>query len=109
MSKVINVSGKWEGSVTFADPLTLSQARLIEEALESPQKSDDGKIWLSAIDEKRLPALFGCVTKWELKGLEDVTLDTFPASPRKASHKLIDFLFLELMKVYTGEAEIPNE
>ena len=108
MPKTIQVTGKWEGSVTMADPLTLPQARLIEEALDTPKKNEDGTVWLSAMDEKRLPALFGCVTEWNLKGLEGVTPENFPASPRKASHKLVEYLFLELMKIYTGELETPN-
>lgn len=92
----------------MADPLTLPQARLIEDALETPKQTTDGMVWLSSMDEKMLPALFGCITEWNLEGLENLKLETFPASPRKASHELINFLFLELMKIYKGELETPN-
>jgi hypothetical protein len=30
-------------------------------------------------------------------------------SPRKASHELIKWLFGEILKVYNGELDIPNE
>jgi hypothetical protein len=52
-----------------------------------------------------LPAVIACVEKWELA---DFTPDPFPASPRGDSHKLIDFIFAELLKVYFGEQEIPK-
>jgi len=109
MSKTIQVTGKWAGSVEIADPLTIPQVQLIEAGLTPPEKNADGTVWTSAIDSGKLPALFGCITKWELKGLEGVTLETFPATPRKASHALVDFLFSELVKIYAGDVEVPNE
>jgi hypothetical protein len=95
--------------VTIADPLTIPQARLIEEGLEVPAPNADGKYFLSALDVNQLPAVFACVEKWELSNMpEKLTADNFPASPRKDSHLLIEWVFREIMKVYTGELEIPN-
>jgi hypothetical protein len=95
--------------VTIADPLTIPQAQLIEAGLEMPQEGADGRIWLTVIDGKQLPAIFACVEKWELSNMpQSLTLENFPASPRVASHKLIDWLFSELRKVYLGEIEVPN-
>ena len=110
MSKTIQITGKWEGSVEIADPLTIPQVQLIEAALNPPVANSDGKIWTSALDADKLPALIGCVTKWELKDFPaNMTADNFPATPRAASHTLIDFIFSHLIKIYTGELEIPNE
>lgn len=111
MSKVITSPiERWKGSVTIADPLTFTQAQAIEQGLTMPQESDNGRIWLSVIDGNQLPAIFACVEKWELANIPaDVTLATFPASPRVASHKLVEWIFSELRSVYLGEAEIPNE
>lgn len=111
MSKIIKSSSeKWAGSATIADPLTLAQAHLIEDGLETPEADATGKYWTSVIDEKQLPAIFACVEKWELTNLPDpLTLDNFPASPRKDSHALVEWLFREIMKVYAGEAAVPNE
>lgn len=111
MSKVLNSPiERWSGSVTIADPLTIPQVRLIEEGLEVPKSNEDGKFLSSELDVKQLPAIFACVEKWELANMpKDLTADNFPASPRKDSHKLIDFIFREIVKVYVGELEIPNE
>lgn len=75
-----------------------------------PEEGTDGRVWFSVIDDKQLPAIFGCVEKWELSGLPDnLTIDNFPSSPRSESHALIEWLFLEIRKVYLGETTIPNE
>ena len=97
---------RWAGTVTISDPLTIPQAHLIEAGLKQPEAQEEGRIWLSVIDEMKLPAILGCVEKWEL---ENFTHDPFPASPRSDSHKLVDWIYGELLKVYFGEAEIPNE
>ena len=111
MSKVITSPlQRWAGEVIIADPLTLAQAHLIEEGLTQPTGGEDGRIWFTVIDGKQLPAIFGCVEKWNLSNFpESPTLENFPASPRGDSHKLIDWLFSEIRKVYFGEAEVPNE
>ena len=113
MSKTITSPiERWAGTVTLADPLTIPQAKLIEAGLESPPDeavNANGKIWLSFVDEMRLPAIFSCVEKWELKNLpEKVTLENFPASPRGDSHKLADWIFTEIVKIYYGESIVPN-
>jgi hypothetical protein len=97
---------RWAGTVTIADPLTLPQAKAIEAALDDANIPKEGKLWLSVIDENKLPAVIACVQEWHL---DNFTPDPFPASPRGDSHKLIDWIFGELIKVYAGEAEIPNE
>lgn len=111
MSKVIKSPlQRWAGEVTISDPLTLSQAHLIEDGLTQPQGGEDGRIWFTVIDDKQLPAILGCVEKWSLSNFpENPTLENFPASPRGDSHKLIDWLFSEIRNVYFGEAQVPNE
>lgn len=113
MSKKIEIkSERWSGSVTIADPLTIPQAKLIEAGMKSPPNDDaneNGRIWLSVVDEMQLPAVIACVEKWELADIpENVTIDNFPASPRGSSHALISEIFRELLKVYFGEIELPN-
>jgi len=100
---------RWAGTVTIADPLTIPQAQLIEAGMKPPESEEGGRIWLSVIDRNQLPAVIACVEKWELADMpETITADTFPASPRSESHKLIEWLFREILKVYFGETEIPN-
>ena len=113
MSKVITSPiARWAGTVTIADPLTLPQVELFEAALELPAEAadKDGRVFLTVLDKPQIPALLACVEKWALSGFpESVTADTFPMTPRKASHDLIAWLFGEIRKVYLGELEIPNE
>ncbi len=113
MSKVIHSQSKrFTGSVTIADPLTISQAQLIEAGMRLPEDetAKDGRVWLSVVDANQLPAVLGCVEKWDLANIsESPTMETFPASPRAETHKLVAWIFSELMKVYFGEADIPNE
>jgi hypothetical protein len=112
VSKVItSPSKRWPGSVTLCDPLTLPQVELIEAALEMPKDvSEDGRVFLTVLDKPQLPAVLACVEKWELQNFPDSpALETFPMTPRKASHDLISWIFVELRKIYLGELEIPNE
>lgn len=111
MSKVITSPvKKWAGTVTLADPLTLPQAEAIESCLH--EKTDgEGDIKFFTIDDKvHLAAVLLCVEKWELSDIpKNVTLETFPFTPRPASHQLIEWLWMELFKIYLGDAEVPNE
>lgn len=69
----------------------------------------DGRIWLSVMDSKRIPAICACVEKWELENFpQSVTPDTFPASPRKDTAQLIEWLYLEIRQIYFGDLQIPN-
>ena len=109
MSKQItSPSKRWPGSVTIADPLTIPQAQLIEAGLKQPTQEGE-KVWFTTLDVMKLPAVIGCVEKWELENFPPaVGAENFPASPRKDSHLLIDWIFGELLKIYSGEAIVPN-
>ena len=97
MSKVITSPvQRWAGTVTIADPLTLSQAAVIEDAISGyePTEGNVKIISLRVNDEKQLPAILACVEKWELsKCPQSVTLENFPASPRAARHNLVSWIF----------------
>jgi hypothetical protein len=103
---------RWQGSVTLSDPLTLPQVELIEAAFEQQPKfapEDDSRKYLTEFDKPQIPAILACVEKWELTDFPLPTVDTFPMSPRKATHDLIAWIFGELRRIYIGELEIPNE
>jgi hypothetical protein len=97
---------RWPGTVTIADPLTIPQAQMIEAGMKQPDAQEGERVWLTVIDAAKLPAVIGCVEKWELENFKP---DPFPASPRGDSHKLIDWIFREMLTVYFGEAIVPNE
>lgn len=109
MPKILSSPSKrWPGSVTIADPLTLPQVEPIEEALE--YKPEGAQVRLTVLDKNRLPAVLACVEKWELEGFPAaVTMETFPLSPRPESSKLIGWIWNEILKIYLGDLEVPNE
>jgi hypothetical protein len=132
MSKKIAVDLKgFKGSVTLAEPLNLQQVFEIENAKDAATSvepssywsmvntalknlNDDGTVkemqWSSRSDKFFLVAILACAEKFEINGLpENLTVDTFPMTPRKTAHALVELLWLELNKIYDGEIEIPNE
>ena len=96
---------RFPGSVTIADPMRIDQAQAVEvaliaiQALETPRQSD--------IDAVTIPAIMANVEKWELSGVDGF----IPASPRVDSSKLINWLFTQILQIYSGSGEVqdPNE
>src|SRR5690242_1427403 len=102
-------SKRWAGSVTVYDQLTLPQVELIEAALEPVETDKDGRYFLTAKDKKVIPALLACVEKWDLQNFpQPAALETWPMTPRKESHELIDTIWRAVLLVYQGEQDIPN-
>jgi len=124
MPKVIKSPVKhFPGTVTLSDPLTLPQVVKIDECLfnrrhyfeetevdgERMYTLKDGN-FPSQADTVGVAAIVECVDEWALKNFpNDVTAETFPGSPRGASRELVSWLILEVLKVYNGETEVPNE
>ena len=102
MSKrVLSPSPRWPGAVVISDPLTLPQALSLEKAVRTAQQLE-GDITFTDVNNAMLPGILACVEIWELEGLDP---NKFPASPRKESRDLINWLIKEIMLVYTGEEE----
>lgn len=109
MPKVITSPVKqFPGTVTLTEPLFLPQAEVIEEALDF--KVDGDTIRITTLDKKYLPAVFACVEKWDLVNFQvDPAAQTIQMSPRRASHEVVDWIWSEIIKIYIGESEVPNE
>lgn len=112
MSKQINSPvAKFPGTVTICDQLFQPQVDVIEDALNLLDGLDpEIKYRTSMFDKGQIPAVLACVEKWELKDYPVPTSpDTVLLSPRKATHELILWIFNEIVAVYLGEKEVPNE
>lgn len=116
MSKTVtSIIPRWQGTVILSEPLTLPQAEEIEQAKkglaekykEIVEKQSD--YFYSEIDKIKAPAIDACVEKWNLENFTPLSDNTVPFSPRGDSHALIEWLFSEIDKIYTGESEVPNE
>jgi hypothetical protein len=111
---------RWQGTITLCEPLTIEQCMAIEDALDAlaetePKASkylskiNEGKVdldWGSRQDVLFIPAIQGCIEKCELDGF---TVHPWQGSPRGDSHLLVRALWSELLKIYQGEQQIPNE
>ena len=111
------------GTVVISDPLTMPQVVRIDECLISRRRyfdevETDGErgytlkpdVFWSSPDTTALDAILLCVEEFHLERMpEKVSAETFPGSPRVASKRLIDWLLGEILIVYNGEADIPNE
>ena len=124
MKKVISPSTRWTGHVLLHDPLNLDMVFAIEEAQDKATEIEESKFlkkvseagvsigttWSSKSDALLIPVFLKCVSEWHLDNFpETPDADNFPASPRKDVRVLIDWLWDEINKVYTGEVEVPNE
>lgn len=111
MSKrILSPSSRWPGAVVLSDPMSLPQAIAWERAISSVIQNAN-EVTITEVDYALLPAICGCVEKWELEGLGDLTPDTFPGSPRPKSIELRKWLTEEITSIYRGEEEKadPNE
>ena len=107
---------KWPGTVTLCDPLTFPQVVGLQDAfadVETAREKAQVKnrvLTQAKLDSILLEPVCACVQKWELDGFpEDVSVETFPATPQKPAAELVAWLIGEVMKIYTGEtAPVPN-
>jgi hypothetical protein len=124
MSKTVKCPVKhFKGTVSLCEPLTMPQVIAIDKSVvlrgeyfEERGEGDKRGYYLkpdtawSSPDNEALKAILECVDEWHLDNVpEDVTLATFPGSPRQASKDLISWLWGEVLDVYKGDVEIPNE
>lgn len=96
------------------DPLTYPQLIAFYDAIDEVQslRSKDGATGISSVKARHiyLPSLIGCVAKWDLENFpENVTFETFPATPLIASGEIVDWLQGEVIALMTATSEVPNE
>lgn len=111
MGKVITSPVKrYAGTVTLAYPLTYPQYSAWRKAVET---LPGGVTWGETIGNDDLvlailPGVCACVETWGLAGMgEHVTPETFPATPRIASARLLIWLIGEINKIIAEEDESP--
>jgi len=111
MGKVITSPVKrYPGTVTLAYPMTYPQYAAWQKAIAGlPKEITIGK---TATDDENaqtiLPGICACVETWNLAGIgEHLTPETFPASPRISSARLIIWLISEINAIIAEEDESP--
>ena len=107
MSKVITSPVKrFPGTVVISDPLSYPQLLRFREALGAVGGNDD---WM-AVNYTVLPGVMACIEEYHLQGFpEQVTLETFPATPPVSSAKLVAWLIGEINALMAEAEPDPNE
>ncbi len=106
MSKtIVSPVKEFPGTVKLPDRLTMPQALAFEQSISDAQALENGT--QTEYDAIFLKAIFACVESVELDGYEDISPDTFPATPRDKSAELIAWMFEALTHLYSPE--VPNE
>lgn len=104
---------RFPGSVNLPDFLNIRQVRQFQDAFFGDPNElveQDKKIFLSINDEKILPVLLEIVQAWHIDGVPaNPTVETFPATPVNPAHELIQWIAKEVLRLYIGEIEVPNE
>ena len=107
MSKTITSPvEEFTGAITLPDRLTMPQALAFEQSIRSGQSLEEDSTQ-TEFDAIMLEAIFACVESMNLDGFEDLSPDTFPATPRTASAELIAWMYGEILKLYNPD--VPNE
>lgn len=108
MSKIITSPvKKYPGTVTLADPLTFPQAFAFEDALERVRELRETND-LSRLRYALLEGVIPSVEEWHLENFpEQVSLETFPSTPRLPIVRLIDWLVEEVSTLYEVSEDVP--
>lgn len=94
------------GTVEMLDTWSFDQVLAFERALAEIRQSSDKR---TAADKITIAGLLPILHNWQITGIPDSpTVETFPATPRRATAELIALLLDQAVKIYVGEIEIPN-
>ena len=98
---IISPVDEFSGSVKLPDRLTMPQALRFERSIAEAQALiEEGSASQTEYDAIMVEVICDCVEEWNLDGLEQISPDTFPATPRKASAELVAWLYGEISNLY---------
>ena len=109
MAKTIKSPVKqFPGSINLPDRLTMPQALAFERSVSDGQVLINSEETASQTEYDNImtPVICEVVEEWNLDDLDQLSPDTFPGSPRKASHELIAWLYNEITRLYNPD--VPN-
>jgi hypothetical protein len=94
MSKVLTSPVKrFPGTVTIADPLSYAQLEAWMHGVNAVQRVKGTDEDTSLHTEKTMwKAIWPCVEKWDLKGLQPLNVEEIPSTPRTAVIRVLSWL-----------------
>ena len=106
MSKTITSPvEEFTGTVKLPDRLTMPQALAFEQSINDAQALENAT--QTQYDKIMVEFICQVVEEWNLDDFEDLSFDTFPATPRTASAELVAWIYGEIVSMYMPE--VPNE
>jgi hypothetical protein len=100
---------KFPGSVVIADPMTYPGAIAFERAWKAASGLDREQVTIKEIHYAWIPGLCANVLECHIEGYENLTPENFPASPSKDAANFASWLIGEVLKVYGGGENDPND
>lgn len=100
---------RWPGSVVLPDYFNFGQLLAWDRAMLSAHAVIERSGTWTEVDNCLLPGLLAVVFEWKLSNFpKEVTIETFPAHPRKARRKLFSWLTDEISSAIAEGDEVPN-
>ena len=98
---------EFPGTVERPDYLTLPQVIAFENSIRDISKREGSP---AESDLQTLAVILPLYSDWKIEGQPTApTPETFNFTPRAAGSKLAAWLLDGIMRVYVGEAEVPND
>lgn len=101
---------KFPGEVVLPDSLTFSQfAKWRDAVLSAHEILQNDNSNFGASDAAVIPGILAVVEEWRIANLpKPLTVDNFPATPRRASNALVAWLVKIVSELVNEEEEIPK-
>jgi len=100
---------RWPGTVVLPDYFNFGQLMAWDHAMLAAQEVIERSGTWTEVDKVLLSGFLACVTEWKLSSFpESVSVETFPAHPRKARRKLFSWLTDEITRAIAEGDEVPN-
>ena len=104
MSKtIVSPVEEFPGTVILPNHLTMPQALAYEKAVRDGSALIEEQASQSEYDAVMVGAICEIVEEWKLDNFDQLSTETFPFTPRKASAELIAWIFGEIVKLYNPE------
>lgn len=102
---------RWPGTVTFKEPIPLSDVIALEKAMREARKLTDEKgiiteeYTIGEYHQIIVPSLRGCIEEYDIPGLD---LDKWPGAPKSDAVDFTSWVITQVMSIYAGEV-VPLE
>ncbi len=107
---IISPVKRFSGTVVLPDALTFPQYKAFDDCYKAIKIARDEQMDKQAQNQLALPGILACVAEWHLDHItpEQLTLETFPATPYVSVSNLLGWLFQEISDLIFEADDSPN-